>query len=100
MEISNTSIGALAAFCVVAGAGGAYLATRVSEPHPAEVATEVPGERQEPSAPPVVERPEATVRSDTARVITRTPVPPGRQRGPRRCRVLPYRVSVSPRSWA
>ncbi len=76
MEISNTSIGALAAFCVVAGAGGAYLATRVSEPHPAEVATEVPSQRQEPSSPPVVERPEATVRNDTAQVFNHTPVPP------------------------
>ncbi len=59
MEISNTSIGALAALCVVAGAGGAYLATRPGEPRPAEVAIETPGEGQEGPVASVVERPRA-----------------------------------------
>ena len=36
MEIGKSALGALAALCVAAGAGGVYLVTRVSEPEPVE----------------------------------------------------------------
>jgi hypothetical protein len=60
MDISKAAIGALAALCVAAGAGGAYFATRGSEPAPASFAVESPSVSPDPASQ-TVEQSEAIV---------------------------------------
>lgn len=98
MEISKTAVGVLAALGIAAGAGGAYLATRGSEPAPAATWTEAPVVSPDPLAllAPVVEQSEkeqseATVTEDTARPVVRTPASPAAAR-----RTAPKRSAASP----
>ncbi len=72
MEIRKTTVGALAAFSVIAGAGGAYLALRSNEPAPAAAGAEVPVVSPAPSAS-VAEESAAIVNDDVARPVGRTP---------------------------
>lgn len=66
MEISKTAIGVLAALSIGAGAGGAYLAIRGSEPAPAPAGTEAPVASPDPLAS-TVQQSEAIVTDDTER---------------------------------
>ena len=66
MELSKTTVGLFAALCVAAGAGGAYLATRYSEPAPAAAGTEAPVVRADAPASPV-EPSKAIATNDTPR---------------------------------
>ena len=72
MEISKATIGVLAAFCVTAGAGGAYLALRGNEATPAAASAEAPVVDLAPSAP-VAEESEPIVNAAAARSVGRTP---------------------------
>jgi type IV secretory pathway VirB10-like protein len=69
MEISKAAVGILAAVCLTAGAGGAYLATR-TEPAPPPEAIATAGE---PSAQPGVEQSEAIV-AEPAAIAPEAPV--------------------------
>jgi hypothetical protein len=60
MEISKAAVGVLAALCVAAGAGGAYFATRGTEPTPVMAASEGPSISPDPAAA-TVEQSEAIV---------------------------------------
>ena len=75
MEVSKATIGVLAAFCVTAGAGGAYLALRGNEAAPATAGTEAPVVSPAPSAS-VAEESEAILNDDAARPVGRTPPSP------------------------
>jgi hypothetical protein len=66
MEISKTAVGVLAALCITAGAGGAYLATRGGEPSP--VNATAPAISPDPSAA-WVEESEAIVVDDVVRDV-------------------------------
>ena len=79
MEISKAAVGVLAAICVAAGAGGAYVATRDSAPGPASAGTEAPVLRTGPLAS-TVKRSEAIVPHDTAQSVGRTPASPATAR--------------------
>ena len=65
MEISKTAVGVLAGLCILAGAGGAYFATRGSEPVETSAVTGAPLVSPDPSASAVDES-EAIVADDTA----------------------------------
>lgn len=72
MEISKAAVGVLAAVCLTAGAGGAYLATRtdpVPVPEPIATATEA-------SAQPGVEQSEAIVAEPAATPAEAMPIAP------------------------
>jgi len=88
MEISKTAVGVLAALCIAAGAGGAYLATR-GEPGPAAAGTEAPVISPDPLAS-IVDQSEAIVTDAAAQSLDRTPVPPATAR-----RTAPLRPAVS-----
>lgn len=88
MEISKTAVGVLAALCIVAGAGGAYLATR-SGPAPVAVGTEAPAISPDPLAS-TVEQSEAIVADDTEQTAGRAPAPPATER-----RAAPARPAAS-----
>jgi hypothetical protein len=62
MELGKTALGLLAALCVTAGAGGAYLLTRGGDPAPAETGAAVIG--LDPTAQ-TVEQSEAIVAEET-----------------------------------
>ena len=55
MEISKTAVGVLAGLCILAGAGGAFFATRGNAPVDANVVTEAPLVSPDPSASAVDE---------------------------------------------
>jgi hypothetical protein len=78
MEISKTAVGVLAALCIVAGAGGAYFATR-TEPAPSLVGTEAPVVSPDPLAS-TVEQSEAIVTDVTEPTAGRAPAPPATER--------------------
>lgn len=88
MEISKTAVGVLAALCIVAGAGGAYLATR-SGPAPVAASTEAPAISPDPLAS-TVEQSEAIVTDDSAQTAGRAPAPPATER-----RAAPARPAAS-----
>ena len=89
MEISKTTVGVLAALCIAAGAGGAYLATR-SEPAPAAATgAEGPIVSPDPLAS-TVEQSEAIVADDTEQTAGRAPAPPVTAR-----RAAPPRAAAS-----
>src|SRR5688572_12772384 len=73
MEISKTAVGVLAGLCIMAGAGGAYFATRGSEPVDPSAVTELPLVSPDPSASAVDES-EAIVADDTAAPVAPAPV--------------------------
>ena len=73
MEIRKTTVGVLAAFSVIAGAGGAYLALRSNDAAPAAAGAEAP---VVDLAPPVAEESEPIVNDDAARAVGRTPPSP------------------------
>jgi hypothetical protein len=73
MEISKTAVGVLAGLCILAGAGGAYFATRGSEPIDTSVVTEAPLVSPDPSASAVDES-EAIVADDTAAPAAPAPI--------------------------
>ena len=84
MEISKTTVGVLSAFCIAAGAGGAYLATRSIEPGPAATSAQARVVNLAPSASvpeesePIPE--ESRVAEDTAQPVSRTPPSPPAER--------------------
>lgn len=80
MEISKAAVGVVAALCIVAGAGGAYLATR-SEPAPAAAGTAAPAVSPDPLAS-TVEQSEAIVTDETEQTAGRAPAPPATERRP------------------
>jgi hypothetical protein len=94
MEISKTAVGVLAGLCILAGAGGAFFATRGNAPVDTGVVTEAPLVSPDPSASAVDES-EAIVADDTA-----TPVAPATAPAPAR-RSVPARTApartVAPR---
>lgn len=94
MEISKTAVGVLAGLCILAGAGGAFFATRGNAPVDTSVVTEAPLVSPDPSASAVDES-EAIVADDTA-----TPVAPATTPAPAR-RSVPARTApartVAPR---
>jgi len=89
MEISKTAVGVLAALCIAAGAGGAYLATRGSDSDPAAAGTEAPVVSPDPLAP-TVEQSEAIVTDDTPLAPGRAPASPAAER-----RTTPVRPAVT-----
>jgi hypothetical protein len=88
MEISKTTVGVLAALCIAAGAGGAYLASR-SEPAPAAAGTEGPAVSPDPLAS-TVEQSEAIVTDNTEQTAGLAPAAPATER-----RVAPPRPAAS-----
>lgn len=68
MDISKSTVGVLAALCVAAGAGGAYVATRGGDTAPAIATSELSAISPDPSAA-TVEQSEAIV-SETTRPTT------------------------------
>ena len=94
MEISKTAVGVLAGLCILAGAGGAFFATRGNAPVDTSVVTEAPLVSPDPSASAVDES-EAIVADDTA-----TPIAPATTPAPAR-RSVPARTApartVAPR---
>ncbi len=86
MEISKATVGVLAAFCVTAGAGGAYLAIRSNEPAPAATSAEAPAVNLAPSASVAEEsepiREESWVAEGAAQPVSRTPPSPPAERRP------------------
>lgn len=90
MEISNGTVGVLAACCLTAGAGGAYLATRSSERPPSATGSAEPAASQAPPAP-VAEK------SEPVRTPRPSPVASGLPAAPRpaRPRPAPPRPTVS-----
>jgi len=94
MEISKTAVGVLAGLCILAGAGGAFFATRGNAPLDTSVVTEAPLVSPDPSASAVDES-EAIVADDTA-----TPIAPATTPAPAR-RSVPARTApartVAPR---
>jgi hypothetical protein len=94
MEISRTAVGVLAGLCILAGAGGAFFATRGNAPVDTSVVTEAPLVSPDPSASAVDES-EAIVADDTA-----TPIAPATTPAPAR-RSVPARTApartVAPR---
>lgn len=93
MEISKGTVVVLAAFCVTAGAGGAYLVTRGSGPTPA-AATETPAATV-PAPAPAAEASESIpeespVVVEAAQPVGRTPASPPAERRP-----APSRAAVS-----
>lgn len=78
MEISKTAIGVLAALCITAGAGGAYLASRGSETAPAAAGTTALAVSPDPFAS-TVEQSEAiidTEPSNARQAVAPTPAAP------------------------
>lgn len=67
MEISKAAVGVLAALCVTAGAGGAYFASRGTEPAPVVNSSEAPSISPDPAA--------ATVEQSEAIVSEPAPLP-------------------------
>ena len=79
MEMRKTTVGVLAALCISAGAGGAYLATRGNQPTPASASAESAVVSQSPSASAVAEPapPPILVTDDPAQLVTSPrPSPP------------------------
>jgi hypothetical protein len=72
MEISKGAVGALAALCVTAGAGGAYLASRSGEPAPAAQSSEALAISPDPAAA-TVEQSEAIVNEAPLSAPVQTP---------------------------
>lgn len=100
MEIGKASVGVLAAFCVTAGAAGAYLALRSNETSPAAASTEAPVVSPAPSTSVAkqaeqAEQAEAIINDETARPVSRTPLPPSAER---RTTPLPPTVSREPQA--
>jgi hypothetical protein len=105
MEISKTAVGVLAGLCILAGAGGAFFATRGSAPVDANVVTEAPLVSPDPSAAPVDES-EAIVADERAAPVApaTAPAAPARRATPARTvapparenRVAAARPSVAP----
>jgi type IV secretory pathway VirB10-like protein len=85
MEISKTAVGVLAGLCILAGAGGAYFATRGSEPVDTSEVIEAPLVSPDPSASAVDES-EAIVADDTATPAApaTAPAAPARRAAPAR----------------
>ena len=71
MEIGKATAGVLAAFCVTAGAAGAYLALRSNETSPAAASTEAPVGSPAPSTPVAeqAEQAEAIINDETSRPV-------------------------------
>ena len=87
MEIGKATAGVLAAFCVTAGAAGAYLALRSNETSPAAASTEAPVGSPAPSTPVAeqAEQAEAIINDETAPPSAErrpTPLPPTVSREP------------------
>ena len=97
MEIGKATAGVLAAFCVTAGAAGAYLALRSNETSPAAASTEAPVGSPAPSTPVAeqAEQAEAIINDETSRPVGRTPAPPSAKR---RATPLPPTVSREPQA--
>jgi hypothetical protein len=95
MEISKTAVGVLAGLCILAGAGGAYFATRGDAPVDANVVTEAPLVSPDPSASAVDES-EAIVADDTAAPVAPATAPPAPARRSVPARTAPART-VAPR---
>jgi hypothetical protein len=91
MEISKTAVGVLAGLCIMAGAGGAYFATRGSEPADTSEVTEALLVSPDPAASAVDES-EAIVADDTA-----TPVAPATVASPSSRAVKARAAAVAPR---
>lgn len=92
MEISKATVGVLAAVCIAAGAGGAYLATRGSGPAPASTGTEAYLASPDPVAS-TVKPSAAIVTGDEAYAVGSTPAPARRTAPPRP--TAPRRPAVS-----
>lgn len=97
MEISKTAVGVLAGLCLMAGAGGAYFATRGDAPGDASVVSEAPLVSPDPSASAVDES-EAIVVDDTATPIApaTTPAAPARRAAPARTAPAPAAAPREP----
>jgi hypothetical protein len=83
MEISKTAVGVLAGLCIMAGAGGAYFATRGSEPVDPSAVIEAPLVSPDPSASAVDES-EAIIADDTATPVAPAPAASARRSAPAR----------------
>ena len=90
MEISKTAVGVLAGLCILAGAGGAFFATRGDAQVDATVVTEAPLVSPDPSATAVDES-EAIVADDTATPVAPAPAAPARP-----ARTAPARTVAPP----
>jgi len=87
MEISKTAVGVLAGLCIMAGAGGAYFATRGSEPVDMSAVIEAPLVSPDPSASAVDES-EAIIADDTATPVAPAPAPAASARRPAPARTV------------
>ena len=81
MDMSKTTIGVLGALCIIAGAGGAYLATRSNQPAPVDASEDLavvsPSSSISASAEPEPPPPQSPVPEDTGRpVASPRPSPP------------------------
>ncbi|MBI4263745.1 MAG: hypothetical protein HY657_05185 [Acidobacteria bacterium] len=95
MEFSKAAVGMVAAACVAAGAGGAYLATRGADPTPAAAATGAPSVSPDPAAA-TVEQSEAIVTDAPSSAPEAPPTPAAaRPAAPRRGRA-PQAASPRP----
>ena len=95
MEISKTAVGVLAGLCILAGAGGAFFATRGNAPVDANVVTEAPLVSPDPSASAVDESEAIVADESPAPVAPATaPAVPARRTGS--ARTAPARTVAPP----
>jgi hypothetical protein len=87
MEISKTAVGVLAGLCIAAGAGGAYFATRSSEPVQMSAAPEAPLVSPDPFASAVDES-EAIISDDSPAPVATAAAPAAPSRRPAPARAV------------